>query len=82
MGIFPKTKALTVHIRNVHRENRIPCRVCNKNFQTESGVRKHMLIKHKLSYRRSTDPIDLITGEQLQLDPPSSQPMFQEQILL
>lgn len=49
-AVFPRTKALNVHIRNVHRENKIKCNHCRKTFQSESGIRKHLFNKHNEEY--------------------------------
>lgn len=66
-SIFPKTKALNVHIRNVHRNNNVPCPICNKIFQSDSGIRKHMAKKHKMGYRKSSELVSL-SEEQVVLE--------------
>lgn len=65
-SIFPKTKALNVHIRNVHRDNNVPCPICNKIFQSDSGIRKHMAKKHKMGYRKSSEIVGLAEEQVLE----------------
>lgn len=51
-AVFLRTKPLNVHIRNVHRENKIKCNHCGKTFQSESGIRKHLVKKHTNEFEK------------------------------